>query len=298
MPEPEAAAVSAVAPLPAAVPELGDGPARRLGLLFWLSAGWLALIVLAAVLARWIPGLPSPTETGVGPARQAPTAQHLLGTDSLGRDMLARTIYGARVSLVVGFTSITAGLLVGGALGVLAGYYRGRFEAVVMGAMDVLLAFPALVLALALVSFLGPRLGTVSLAIAILSVAPIARVIRANTLTFAQREFVLAARTLGAKNRRIIVSELLPNVLPAALSFALVAVAVAIVAEGALAFLGLSVPAPQPTWGSMINEGRTLLQQAPHISFVPSGAMFLTVLALNFAGDSLRARFDAREGRL
>lgn len=271
---------------------------RRLGVVFWLSVGWLVLIILLAVFAKWIPGLPKPTDTGVGPPRQGPTAHHIFGTDSLGRDMLSRTIYGARVSLTVGFSSIAIGLLVGGSLGVLAGFFRGRFEAITMGAMDVLLAFPALVFALALVSFMGARITTVTLAIGILSIAPIARIIRANTLTFSQREFVLAARTLGAKNRRIIVSEILPNVLPAALSFALVAVAVAIVSEGALAFLGLSVPAPNPTWGSMIAEGATRLQQAPHISFIPSGVMLVTVLALNFAGDSLRSVFDVREGRL
>lgn len=272
-------------------------PAKRLGLMFWLSVGWLALVVLLAVFADVLP-FHEPTEPGVGPAREGPLGETLLGTDALGRDMLARTVHGARVSLVVGFSSIAAGLLIGGTIGLLAGYFRGRFETIAMGAVDVLLAFPALVLGLALVSFLGPSLGTVTLAIAVLSIAPIARIIRANTLTFAQREFVLAARTLGAKNRRIIVSEILPNVLPAALSFALVAVAVAIVSEGALAFLGLSVPAPRPTWGSMINEGRTILEDAPHVSFVPSAVMFLTVLALNFAGDSLRARFDVREGRL
>jgi peptide/nickel transport system permease protein len=270
---------------------------KRLGLMFWLSVGWLALVVLLAVLADVLP-FHDPTSPGVGPAREGPFGETVLGTDALGRDMLARTVHGARVSLIVGFSSIAAGLLIGGTIGLLAGYFRGRFETIAMGAVDVLLAFPALVLGLALVSFLGPSLATVTLAIAVLSIAPIARIIRANTLTFAQREFVLAARTLGAKNRRIIVSEILPNVLPAALSFALVAVAVAIVSEGALAFLGLSVPAPRPTWGSMINEGRTILEDAPHVSFVPSGVMFLTVLALNFAGDSLRARFDVREGRL
>lgn len=270
---------------------------RRLGVMFWISVAWLVLLILAAVFAKLLP-LHDPTEPGIARARSGPSADAWLGADALGRDVLSRTVYGARVSLVVGFSSIAASLLIGGTIGILAGYYRGRFEAIVMGAMDVLLAFPALVLGLALVSFLGPSLGTVTLAIAVLSIAPISRVIRASTLTFAQREFVLAARTLGAKNRRIIVSEILPNVLPAALSFALVAVAIAIVSEGALAFLGLSVPAPQPTWGSMINEGRTLLQEAPHIAFVPSGAMFLTVLALNFAGDSLRARFEVREGRL
>jgi len=289
-------AIEAVTPAPNAH-DNDRSAKRRLGVMFWLSIAWIALVVGAAALADVLP-LPDPTDPGIAVARSAPGEERVLGADSLGRDMLARTVHGARVSLIVGFSSIAAGLLIGGAIGVLAGYFRGRFETIVMGAMDVLLAFPALVLALALVSFLGPSIGTVTLAIATLSIAPIARIIRASTLTFAQREFVLAARTLGAKNRRIIVSEILPNVLPAALSFALVAVAVAIVSEGALAFLGLSVPAPEPTWGSMINEGRTLLEQAPHISFVPSGAMFLTVLSLNFAGDSLRSRFEVREGRL
>lgn len=300
MPDDAAAlgALPAPPPVAAVAPGEEERRVRRLGLLFWLSVGWLALIGALALLAPVLPGLADPTETGVGPAREGLFGSTLLGTDSLGRDMLARTIYGARVSLLVGFTAIIAGLLIGGTIGILSGYFRGRFETVAMGVVDVLLAFPALVLALALVSFLGPRLGTVTLSIAILSIAPISRVIRANTLTFAQREFVLAARTLGAKNRRIIVSEILPNVLPAALSFALVAVAIAVVSEGALAFLGLSVPPPTPTWGAMINEGRTLLEQAPHISFVPSAAMFLTVLALNFAGDSLRSRFEIREGRL
>ncbi|MDQ1438413.1 MAG: peptide/nickel transport system permease protein [Acidimicrobiaceae bacterium] len=277
--------------------EHGSTGRRRLGLLFWASVGWLGLIATLAATADWLP-IPDPTRPGVAPARQPPTLHHLLGVDVLGRDMLSRTIHGARVSLVVGFSSIAFGLLVGGAVGVLAGYFRGRFEAIAMGTVDVLLAFPALVFALALVSFLGPSLGTVTLAIGVLSIAPIARIIRASTLAFAQREFVLAARTVGARHRRIIVNEILPNVIPAAVSFALVAVAVAIVSEGALAFLGLSVAAPTPTWGSMINEGRTVLQDAPHISFVPSAAMFLTVLALNFAGDSLRARFDVGEGRL
>lgn len=314
---PADAASPADPPPPADAPPLIPGPAvavtidaatapdqadeeraqRRLGLMFWLSVGWIVLIAAAAALADVLP-LPDPTDPGIAAARSGVGEERLLGTDSLGRDMLSRTIYGARVSLVVGFTAIAAGLVVGGSVGLLAGYFRGRFEAILMGTVDVLLAFPALVLALALVSFLGPSIGTVTLAIAVLSVAPIARIIRASTLTYSQREFVLAARTLGAKSRRIVLSELLPNVLPAALSFALVAVAVAIVAEGALAFLGLSVPAPQPTWGSMINEGRTVLQQAPHISFVPSAAMFLTVLSLNFAGDSLRSRFEIREGRL
>src|SRR5207244_340884 len=246
-------------------------PARRLGIIFWLAVGWLTLVLVLALTAGWLP-LHSWRRTGLGQPRLTPFSNgHFpLGTDELGRDMLARLIHGSRVSLIVGFSSIGLGLAVGGAIGVIAGYYRGRIESLLMGITDILLAFPALVLALAIVTFMGQSLRNVTLAIAILAIAPIARIIRASTLTFSEREFVLAARALGAKNRRIIIREILPNVALPAASFALVAVAVAIVAEGTLAFLGLSVPAPTPTWGGMIADGRTLLEQAPHISFVPS----------------------------
>jgi len=273
---------------------------RTLGLIFWLSVSWLVVVVLAALLADLLP-LADYTDTTAGVARSGPSGDHVLGVDGVGRDMLARVVYGTRVSLAVGFMSILMGLVVGGGLGVVAGYFRGRIESVIMGAMDILLAFPALVLALAIVTFWAQgkaNIGHVTVAIGLLSIAPIARIIRANTLTFAQRDFVLAARALGAGDRRIIVKEILPNVLPPVFAFSLIAVAVAIVAEGTLAFLALSVQPPTPTWGGMINEGRRLLNDAPHVAFMPAIAMFLTVLALNFAGDSLRARFEVREGRL
>jgi len=162
----------------------------------------------------------------------------------------------------------------------------------------VLLAFPALVLALAIITFLGQNLHNVVLAISVLAIAPIARLIRSATLAVSQREFVLAARSLGAKNFRIITREILPVVSLPVMSFALIGVAVAVVAEGALAFLGLSVPAPTPTWGGMITDGRVYLQQDPWIAFIPAIVLFITVLALNFAGDTLRTRFDVREGAL
>jgi peptide/nickel transport system permease protein len=200
--------------------------------------------------------------------------------------------------MIVGFSSIAMGLVVGGTLGLIAGYYKGRVGRLIMGLMDVLLAFPALVLALAIITFLGQNLRNVVIAIAILAVAPIARVIRASTLSFSEREFVVAARALGAKNFRIITREILPNVAVPTLSFSLVAVAVAIVAEGGLAFLGLSVRPPQPSWGGMINEGRTFLAHTPEMSLIPAAVLFITVLAFNFVGDSLRVRFDPRVGAL
>lgn len=296
---PDGAAQAGAGAMGVAVPAGGAFRKKRLGITFWLSVGWLVLIVGLAVLASVLP-LDDPTDFA-GRPNQPPSGDHLLGTDTLGRDILSRLAHGGRVSLSVGFMSISMGLLVGGLLGVVAGYFRGRIETVVMGAMEVLLAFPALILSLSIVTFLAagqPSIWHVTLAIGFLSIAPIARIIRASTLTFAQREFVLAARTLGAKHWRVIRREILPNVLPPAISFALIAVAVAIVAEGTLAFLGLSLEAPTPTWGGMINEGRQGLRESPHVSLVPSCAMFVTVLALNLVGDGLTSRFDVRESRL
>jgi len=274
--------------------------AKKVGLLFYLCVGWLVLLVVLAVIYPILP-LPDPSRTGQGPARMAPFEDmgHILGTDSLGRDMLARLIVGARVSLAVGFMSIIFGLVVGGLIGVVAGYFRGRLEGVLMTVMDALLAFPALIFALALITFVArnnANIWHVTITIGVLSIPSISRIIRASTLTFSQREFVLAARTLGAKDWRIIRREILPNVLPPALSFSLIAVAVAIVAEGTLAFLGLSVRPPTPTWGGMINEGRQVLRDASHVSLIPATVLVMTVLALNYAGDALQAKFAFREG--
>ncbi|HVT76293.1 MAG TPA: ABC transporter permease [Acidimicrobiales bacterium] len=266
---------------------------RRLGVMFWLSIGWVVLIIFLAVFAGVLP-LPDPNAQRAA-INLNPSIHHLLGTDSLGRDMLSRVIYASRVSLTVGFASIFLGLLVGGSMGVIAGYYRGRVDRLLMGIADVMLAFPALVFALAIVTFLGQNLRNVTIAIAVISIAPIARIVRASTLTFAQREFVTAARTLGATNWRIIVREILPNVAIPVASFSFIAVALAIVGEGGLAFLGLSVHAPTPTWGGMINDGRSFLQDHPNLSLIPSTVLFVTVLALNFAGDALRARFDTKD---
>ena len=273
------------------------GAKKRLGFAFWVSVTWISVVILGAVFAGFLP-LKSPTDTGLGRPGVGPGYHFLFGTDDVGRDMLARVVYGARVSMIVGFTSIAIGLSIGGTLGLIAGYYKGRLGSIIMSCTDVLLAFPTLVLALAIITFLGQSLRNVVLALGIISIAPIARIIRASTLTFAEREFVTAARSLGAKNFRIITREILPNVALPTFAFALVAVAVAIVAEGGLAFLGLSVKAPTPSWGGMINEGRSLLNRSPYVSLIPALVMFVTVLAFNFAGDSLRAYFDVREGAL
>ena len=267
------------------------------GLVFWLAAAWIGAIVLAAALANLLP-LPSPTDMDMLERRAPASAAHWLGTDRLGRDMLARLIHGARISLTVGVLAPLIGLLIGGALGILAGYFRGGLETVVVGAVDVLLAFPPLVLALAVTAYLGQTIANLTYIIGILSIPAFTRVARAATLSIAKREFILAARAMGATELRILVRELLPNVVLPLLAFFLLAVAVTIVVEGALSFLGLGVPPPAPSWGSMIGEGRESLETAPRIAFLPAAAMFLTVLAFNVLGDTLRVITDPRQAAL
>jgi peptide/nickel transport system permease protein len=270
---------------------------RRLGGLFWAAIVWIAIVSLAAIFADVLP-FGSPTDMDMLERRANPSAEHLLGTDSLGRDMLSRLIYGARISLTVGFLAPLIGLLIGGTLGMLAGYFKGRLEQGLVSTADVLLAFPPLVLALAITAYLGQSITNITITIGILSIPPFLRVSRATTLAIAPREFITAARALGATDARILLRELLPNAFLPTLAFFLLAVAVTIVVEGALSFLGLGVPPPAPSWGSMIGEGREALETAPLIAFLPSAAMFFTVLSFNLIGDKLRAMTDPRQSAL
>jgi peptide/nickel transport system permease protein len=271
--------------------------ARRLGPLFWAAFGWMVLVFAVALLADVLP-LPSPTDMDMLERRAPISAEHWLGTDGLGRDELARLVYGARISLIVGLCAPMIGLGIGGALGMLAGYFRGRFETWVVGSMDVLLAFPPLILALAVTAYLGQSILNLTLILGVLGIPAFMRVARAATLTLARREFVIAAEALGATHLRILLRELLPNVMLPLAAFFLLAVAVTIVAEGALSFLGLGVPPPISSWGSMIGEGRESLEVAPGLAFIPATAMFLTVLSFNLVGDTLRALTDPRQGAL
>jgi peptide/nickel transport system permease protein len=270
---------------------------RRLGLLFWMSIGWMILVFAVAIFADVLP-LPSPTDMDMLERRAPFSFAHWLGTDGLGRDELSRLIYGARISLVVGLCAPIIGVTIGGALGMLAGYFRGRFETYVVGSMDVLLAFPPLILALAVTAFLGQSILNLTGILGVLGIPAFMRVARASTLTLARREFVIAAQALGATDARILLRELLPNVLLPLLAFFLLGVAVTIVVEGALSFLGLGVPPPISSWGSMIGEGRESLEVAPRLAFLPAIAMFLTVLSFNLVGDTLRALTDPRQGAL
>lgn len=281
----------------AAEPAVDSRRRRRLSWALALPLGWTVLVAFLAISADWL-GLPDPAAQELIQRRKPPSAEYLLGTDNLGRDMLSRIIYGARTSLIVGICAPFLGFLVGGAIGMSAGYFRGKVDLLAVGFIDILLAFPALVLALTFVAYLGQSLFNVTLALGILSIPAAARVSRANTLAWANRDFVLAARTIGASNWRILTREILPNVLPAMFAFWLVAVSVIIVAEGALSFLGLGIPAPQPSWGGMIADGREALDVAPHTALIPAAVMFLTVLSLNFLGDMVRNMVDPRRSAL
>jgi len=289
-----------------AVEPIEAAPTRRLGVLGWFSILWLGGITLAAVLAPWLP-LPDPDRSYLEIVRIGPVQPgHLLGGDGNGRDVLARVIFGARASLWISVTAVIFGFLVGGLLGLVAGYFRGRLDAVLTTVFNVLLSIPALVLALSLVAVFasaeqnvsnGRKMAVLIAALAIVTVPLIGRIARASTMAWSEREFVKAAEVLGAGHVRIMLREVLPNVLPAMVSIALLGVAVAIVAEGSLALLGVGVT-DVPSWGNMIAFGRADLARAPHIVAVPSIAIFLTVLALNYLGDVVRARFDVREGGL
>jgi peptide/nickel transport system permease protein len=270
---------------------------RRIGNLFWFAVAWIVIVFAAALLANLLP-IPNPFDMDMLGRRMLPSSEHWLGTDGRGRDELSRIVYGARISLSVGLIAPMIGVSIGGALGMLAGYFRGRFETVVTGSMDVLLAFPPLVLALAVTAFLGQSVFNLTCILGFLGIPAFTRVARAATLTLAEREFVTAARAVGASHLRILLRELLPNAFLPLLAFFLLGVAVTIVVEGALSFLGLGVPPPTPSWGIMIGEGRESLEVAPWLAFIPAATMFLTVLAFNLVGDSLRALTDPRQGAL
>lgn len=269
----------------------------RYGLVFWMAVAWLAMVAFWAATAQWLP-IDDPDALDIGGMLQPPNGESWLGTDGTGRDMFARIIYGARVSVVVSLAAVTIGMVVGGTLGMTVGFFRGRFETIVMALVDVILAFPGLVLLLALVAFVGQNLTAIAVVIGFLSIPVYTRVARANTLSVAQREFILAARAMGATRSRLLISEVLPNVVLPVMAYGLVAMGVIIILEGSLAFLGLSVQPPTATWGGMIAEGKRHLRTAPYVAMIPAFVMFLTVLSLNFVGDRLRGRFDVREGNV
>ncbi len=274
----------------------------KLGVLFYISCAWLILILFWAMFADFLP-IPDPNQQNRPTrdfARIPPfTDGFFLGTDGLGRDLFSRIVHGARVSVIISVTAVAAGMIFGGLLGLTAGYIRGRYESLVMGIANTLLAFPGLVLLLALVALMGQNLLAVTAAVAFLSIPTYTRVARATTLAVSQREYVLASKALGAKRWRILIREIAPNVALPIAAFGLIALGTIIVLEGTLAFLGLSVQPPQATWGSMIAQGNRYFSDGDYyLTLIPAAVLFFTVFSLNYVGDAIRNRLDVRESQL
>ncbi|MEO5839527.1 MAG: ABC transporter permease [Acidimicrobiales bacterium] len=271
---------------------------------------WLFLIVFGAIFAGVLPLAEHQDTTKTisvpGNARPDLFTSHPLGTNNFSLDLLSRSVYGARVSLLTATFAVMLSLIIGGTIGMLAGYFRGWLDVVVGLVTDSVLAFPALILLIAIITVLGrpeqmsEAIVKVGAGLAIVSIPTMTRLSRANTLVFAQREFVLSARSMGAKNFRIIFREIMPNVALPLLSYAFIVIAVLIVAEGSLSFLGLGLKPPKPTWGNMIAEGQqaNVLKKYPHIPMVPGVVMFLTVYSFNRVGEWARSKWDPREAKV
>jgi ABC-type dipeptide/oligopeptide/nickel transport system permease subunit len=261
----------------------------------WFGVSVIVLIVLLAVLAPLV-SLHDPLRIDLVNQLQGPSPTHWLGTDIQGRDVWARLVYGARVSLSAGIVSQAIALLIGLSMGLIAGYYGGWIDELVMRLADVTLAFPTLLLLIAMAAALQPSLGVVFLTIGIVGWAGMARLVRGQVLVVRQLEFVHASRALGARDTRIVLRHVLPSVVAPVLIAATLGVAAAIMAESALSFLGLGVQPPTPSWGSMIADGRDLnqLRNAPWTSLAPGLAIGSAVLGFNLLGDALRDALDPR----
>jgi ABC-type dipeptide/oligopeptide/nickel transport system permease subunit len=268
---------------------------RRLAADPWARFG-LALVVALVAVAVLAPLLApaDPYRGALTDSLRPPSGVHLLGTDAQGRDLLSRTLYGARISLVVGVASQSIALALGVALGLIAGYYGRWADAVVMRAADVTLAFPSLLLLIAIAAAVEPSLPVIFVVIGVVGWAGMARLVRGQVLVVRALEYVAAARALGASDVRIIARHVLPNVVAPVIVASTLGVGGAIMAEAALSFVGLGAPPPVPSWGAMVAEGRELLRVAPWVSLVPGCAIGITVLGINLLGDALGDALDVR----
>lgn len=257
-----------------------------------LIAGFLLLAFAAPLIAP-----ADPMQQALYNRLSPPTLAHPFGTDDFGRDILSRVIYGARISLRVGVVAVLIALLLGTGIGLVAGYWGGWIDQVLMRVMDLLLAFPSILLAIGIVAILGPGLENAMLAVGIVAVPQYARLVRASVLTVRETDYVLAARALGASDVRILAIAILPNCLAPLIVQATLGLATAILDAAGLSFLGLGAQPPIPEWGAMLSQGRELIVRAPWVLTFPGGAIFLTVLAFNLVGDGLRDALDPKAVR-
>jgi peptide/nickel transport system permease protein len=294
------------APLPdlLAAPEPGqaEAPAARARargrpgtLRIWLPAGFLILLIGACFIWPNVYPVPRPVGGSILDAGLPPLSPgHIFGTDPVGNDVFSRILYGGQISFEVGLGTTAIGLVIGGLLGMAAGYRGGLVDAIVMRVLDVLIAFPALVLALAIAEGLGPSELHVIWALSFFSIPAFGRIARGATLGLRERTFILAARLSGTRGWRMIGRHVVPNIAPQLMTFALLGVGVAIILEGALSFLALGIPLPEASWGSMIAQGQQTLSASPDLVLIPSAFLFATVVSLNLLGDALRERWGVR----
>ena len=259
----------------------------------WVGLVIFVIVVLGAVFAPWIASL-DPLDQNVMLRLKPPSEDNWLGTDYYGRDIYARLVHGARISLIIGLASTALSMVVGSAIGMIAGWRGGRLDTLIMQLMDILLAFPSLILGLIIVAMLGPSMTNIIVAIALTSIPPFARIARAPTIAMKEREFVDACRALGFSDARILLGHILPNILPEILVMGSLWLANAIRTEASLAFIGLGVKPPIPTWGGMIREGFENILDSYWLVLAPGTAILIVVFALNLLGDGLRDAIDPK----
>lgn len=267
-----------------------------------IALAWLGIVIAGALIVDFLPLAEArdPSLALLSPSHQFPDlfSEHPFGTDSQALDILGGVLYGARVSLAVGIGGVVIGALIGGALGLVAGYRGGWADRIVSILVDTLLAFPSLILLIAIVTVLEPTLLNVTIALGIMVVPAYARLVRANAMSFAKREFVTAARSLGAGELRIMFREIAPNIVQSVFSYSFMMVAVLIVAEASLSYLGLSIPRPEPTWGNMIAAGQADFQTYPFLVGIPGIILFLTVLSLNQIGEAAGRKWNPAAAKI
>ncbi len=263
--------------------------------LAYIGIAIAALVILAAIFAPWIATYDVAAQD-LAMRYVGPSAEHWFGTDGLGRDVFSRVVFGARISLEVGITVVVVSSIIGTIIGSVAGFYGGMIDRFLSGyVFNVFLAFPGLLLAIALVAFLGAGQGKLILALCVIGWVGYARVMRGQVLKVREYDYVQAARALGASNMRILFTHILPNAVQPLIVQASLGMAGAVLSEASLSFLGLGIPPPAPSWGTMIEEARQFFSSSPHVLFFPGVAIALTVLAFNFIGDGLREYLDPKQ---
>lgn len=270
-------------------------PRARRDWLFWFMATWLMALLVVSLAVQWLP-LPPPNKVDLAHINSGVSGAHPFGTDYLGRDLLSRSLWSVRPSVGIAVLATSIAAIVGTGVGVIAGFFRGSIDELAKLVINVLLAFPSLILILALVTFMGPSIGLIVLIFALVGAPAFARVARGATIAVTAKEFVMADRALGMRRRTIVFREILPQVIPGILTFSLVIVGLAIVALAELSFIGAGLAPPRATWGGMINEARDYLDTAPAVIAPPGGTLFMTVLALNLVGSRLGG-YEPRRGQ-